>query len=135
MKASGEDFLSPRFGRSSISVPGDSQTKPQEQSSSKPPEIILTNPNVKRKISIAEYTGHSSSSLPPSKRKAMFVVNGEVYDGTAFLDEHPGGADSIWLAAGELDATEDFIAIHSDDAKRKLVPVSRLEIRREARRV
>jgi len=57
----------------------------------------------------------------------MFVVNGEVYDATAFLNDHPGGADSIWLAAGEPDASEDFFAIHSDDAKRKLVPVSRFQ--------
>ena len=65
----------------------------------------------------------------------MFVVNGEVYDGTAFLDEHPGGADSIWLAAGELDTTEDFIAIHSDDAKRKLVPVGRFRTCREGQKI
>lgn len=49
-------------------------------------------------------------------------MKGEVYDGTAFLKEHPGGADSILLVAGE-DATEDFMAIHSPDGKLKLADV------------
>ena len=45
-----------------------------------------------------------------------------MYDASAYLSEHPGGADSILLVAGE-DATEDFMAIHSTDAKKKLVEV------------
>jgi len=49
----------------------------------------------------------------------QFVVNGEVYDGTEYLNEHPGGAESILLMAGD-DASDDFMAIHSIDAKRKL---------------
>ena len=55
-------------------------------------------------------------------RAMQFVVNGEVYDATEYLDAHPGGADSILLVAGE-DATEDFMAIHSTDAKKKLAEV------------
>jgi nitrate reductase (NAD(P)H) len=43
----------------------------------------------------------------------------QVYDGTDFLEQHPGGVHSITLVAGE-DATEDFIAIHSSDAKKQL---------------
>ncbi|PWN37679.1 nitrate reductase [Meira miltonrushii] len=48
-----------------------------------------------------------------------FVVNGHVFDGTEFLAKHPGGADSITLVAGE-DASEDFMAIHSIDAKQMM---------------
>ena len=48
-----------------------------------------------------------------------FVVNGHVYDGTSFLENHPGGGESITLVAGE-DASEDFMAIHSMDAKAQL---------------
>jgi nitrate reductase (NAD(P)H) len=44
----------------------------------------------------------------------------QVYDGTDFLEQHPGGAHSITLVAGE-DATEDFIAIHSSNARKQLV--------------
>ena len=49
-------------------------------------------------------------------------MNGEVYDGTDYLKDHPGGADSILLVAGD-DATEDFMNIHSLDAKQKLAEV------------
>ena len=42
-----------------------------------------------------------------------------MYDGTPFLKEHPGGADSIMLAAGQ-DASDEFDAIHSTKAKAML---------------
>lgn len=45
-----------------------------------------------------------------SAEKPWFIVNGEVYDGTPFLEDHPGGAASITASAG-LDVTEDFLAI------------------------
>ena len=51
-----------------------------------------------------------------NKKEAWFIVKGHVYDGTDFLEKHPGGGESITLVAGE-DATEDFMAIHSRDAK------------------
>jgi len=44
----------------------------------------------------------------------------QVYDGAGFLKDHPGGSQSITLVAGE-DATEEFMAIHSSDAKKQLV--------------
>lgn len=44
----------------------------------------------------------------------------QVYDGTSFLKEHPGGGDSILLVAG-TDATEEFDAIHSEKAKKQLL--------------
>jgi nitrate reductase (NAD(P)H) len=44
------------------------------------------------------------------EKEPWFVVNGEVYDGTAFLEGHPGGATSIIGAAGQ-DATDEFMAI------------------------
>jgi nitrate reductase (NAD(P)H) len=57
--------------------------------------------------------------------KPWFVVRGNVYDGTAFLKDHPGGPDSILLVASE-DATEDFIAIHSMEGRAKLAEVCNL---------
>ena len=48
-----------------------------------------------------------------------FAYQGRVFDGTKFLEEHPGGADSI-LMAGGTDATDDFNAVHSDGAKQQL---------------
>lgn len=54
----------------------------------------------------------------------MYFIGGDnpiqqVYDATEYLAEHPGGPQSITLVAGE-DATDDFMAIHSADARRKL---------------
>uniref|UniRef100_P49102 Nitrate reductase [NADH] 3 n=1 Tax=Zea mays TaxID=4577 RepID=NIA3_MAIZE len=54
-----------------------------------------------------------------SQDSAWIVVHGHVYDCTAFLKDHPGGADSILINAG-TDCTEEFDAIHSDKAKELL---------------
>lgn len=72
----------------------------------------MTKPSITRKITREELAAQP-------KEHPWFVVHGEVYDGTPFLKEHPGGGDSIILVAGE-DATEDFIAIHSADGRAKL---------------
>ncbi len=44
------------------------------------------------------------------EEQPWFVVRGQVYDGTKFLQGHPGGATSIAGAAGQ-DVTEEFMAI------------------------
>ena len=49
-----------------------------------------------------------------------FAVNGYVYDASEYLKDHPGGVDSIVLASG-MDASDDFMAIHSDNAKAMLI--------------
>lgn len=61
----------------------------------------------------AEVAKHSSAD------DCWIVVNDGVYDVTSYLMEHPGGAESILLNGG-MDATEDFIAIHSDKATKQL---------------
>lgn len=73
-------------------------------------EISLVKPGLKNAITIDELRKHDNAQSP------WFVLNGEVYDGTKFLEGHPGGAQSIISAAG-LDATEEFMAIHSETAK------------------
>jgi nitrate reductase (NAD(P)H) len=80
---------------------------------SKPAETVMTKPGVDRKITVAELESSEA------KEQAWFVVRGEVYNGSGFFTDHPGGADSIILVAGE-DATEDFMAIHSSDARKQL---------------
>lgn len=67
-------------------------------------EICLTDPKVDRKITAAELKQHDGEVDP------WFVVNGEVFDGTPFLEGHPGGAASIFGAAGQ-DVTEEFMTI------------------------
>ena len=54
-----------------------------------------------------------------SKESCWFVVDGKVYDSTSYNNDHPGGATSILLTAGQ-DATEEFMAIHSVKAKKLL---------------
>ncbi|KAF2762165.1 hypothetical protein EJ05DRAFT_199535 [Pseudovirgaria hyperparasitica] len=73
-------------------------------------EVKMTNDKINKQITIDELRKHDRPEEP------WFVVNGEVYDGTAFLEGHPGGAQSIISAAG-MDATDEFMAIHSETAK------------------
>jgi len=49
------------------------------------------------------------------EKSCWFVVNNRVYDGTPFLEDHPGGASSMLIVAGQ-EATEDFEAVHSSKA-------------------
>ena len=67
-------------------------------------EVVMTKSDLKRIITIDELRKHDKEEAP------WFVVNGEVYDGTPFLKEHPGGAQSIVSAAG-LDSSDEFMAI------------------------
>ncbi|KAK6948495.1 hypothetical protein Daesc_010262 [Daldinia eschscholtzii] len=77
-------------------------------------EICMVGKDVTRIITIDELKSHDNENEP------WFVVNGQVYDGTKFLEGHPGGAASIIGAAGQ-DASEEFLAIHSENAKAMLV--------------
>ncbi|KAI0401232.1 nitrate reductase [Xylaria palmicola] len=76
-------------------------------------EICMTNSKVNRTLTLEELKKHDGEAEP------WFVVNGEVYDGTGFLEGHPGGPTSITGAAGQ-DASEEFLAIHSENAKAML---------------
>jgi len=67
-------------------------------------EIKMTKDGLVKTITIDELRKHDKEDAP------WFVVNGEVYDGTKFLEGHPGGASSIVAAAG-LDSTDEFMAI------------------------
>ena len=67
-------------------------------------EVPMTKEDVNRVITIDELRKHDGDKDP------WFVVNGEVYDGSNFLKEHPGGAQSIISAAG-LDSSDEFMAI------------------------
>lgn len=67
-------------------------------------EVSMKKAGLDRKITIDELRKHDTEHEP------WFVVDGEVYDGTPFLEGHPGGASSIVNAAG-LDSTDEFMAI------------------------
>ncbi|EGN92384.1 hypothetical protein SERLA73DRAFT_79664 [Serpula lacrymans var. lacrymans S7.3] len=103
MKNAGEDITKPSFG--------DTDNLPRSSVASQPPaeEVSMKKSGVSRRITPEELKAQD-------RKQPWFVVNGEVYDGTPFLNEHPGGGDSIVLVAGE-DASEDFMAIHSAEGK------------------
>jgi nitrate reductase (NAD(P)H) len=112
LKNSGQDPTRPRFG--------DDGKRPQAPATTlantdNVAETPMTKPGVDRKITLEELEAQD-------KEHPWFVVRGEVYDGTAFLKDHPGGGDSILLVAGE-DASEDFMAIHSADGRAQLAKV------------
>ncbi|THH09687.1 hypothetical protein EW146_g8611 [Bondarzewia mesenterica] len=105
-----EAVLTPTFGIKDAAELAEAAKKNHKK---KCDEVVMTKEGVHRVIKLKELKAHSVESEP------WFVVNGEVYNGTAFLDKHPGGPDSIALFAGD-DASEDFIAIHSAVAKGQL---------------
>lgn len=123
MKESGLDPRFPKFGGDSpydtpssfLPVPA-AASAPREESGSDDTLQEMINPDkVSTIITAAEFAQHSGSDAP----EPWFVVHGQVYDGTPFLESHPGGAESIRIVAGE-DATEDFMAIHSRDSRKMM---------------
>ena len=82
------------------------QAKPIEEEK----VINMKKDGVEKLITLEELRLHQGEENP------WFVLNGEVYDGTTFLDGHPGGAQSILSSAGN-DTTDEFMAIHSETAK------------------
>lgn len=64
-----------------------------------------------RTITEEEVAKHNTSS------DLWVVYNGQVYDVSKYIDEHPGGEEVVLDVAGQ-DATEAFDDIgHSDDAR------------------
>lgn len=71
---------------------------------------------------MAEPTYHRLEEIQKhtTETDLWFVRNGRVYNVTAFIDQHPGGMDTLMGVAGK-DGTADFDAVgHSDSAKEDL---------------
>ncbi|GAA5967839.1 hypothetical protein JCM11641_005782 [Rhodosporidiobolus odoratus] len=111
LKEAGEDPANPSF----VKVSDEEQLAKRARSEvvEKKPTIVMTKPGVDRVITQEELEAHNKEEEP------WFVVDGEVYDGSGFLADHPGGSESITLVAGE-DCSDDFLAIHSPAAKARL---------------
>eukprot|EP00850_Spirogloea_muscicola_P009636 SM000054S18122 [mRNA] locus=s54:728439:731848:+ [translate_table: standard] len=87
--------------------------KPMAKSASLPGLVAASAGAAARQIPMSEVKLHDSEKSP------WIVVHGKVYDCTKFLEDHPGGAESILINAG-TDATDEFDAIHSAKAKAML---------------
>lgn len=110
VKAAGGNLLGKNWGESEISELSLNLNKTAIVSA---PLIELTDVSVKRIITSEEVALHNTHD------SAWFIINGQVYDASAYLKLHPGGEDSIRLVAG-TDATEDFMTIHSETALKML---------------
>ena len=65
-------------------------------------------------ITLEEVAKHNKES------DLWMILYGKVYDVTPFVDEHPGGADTLLDCAGQ-DGTVEFESVgHSDSAKNML---------------
>lgn len=82
------------------------KTQGQEEAIANEPEkeIQMVNLKVNRLITLEDLQKHNDEKMP------WFIVNGQVYDGTSFLEGHPGGAASIVGAAGQ-DVSDEFVTI------------------------
>ncbi|WFD30758.1 hypothetical protein MSPP1_001782 [Malassezia sp. CBS 17886] len=70
-----------------------------------------------RQITFAELQDHKAED------DLWLLIDGEVYDVTKFMPEHPGG-DDVLVEEGGKDATDPFEDIgHSDDARDMLKPM------------
>ena len=96
VKKEGGNLLNGRWGEREVGV--EPPTPPAEE------DVVMTSPEAKKVFTIEEFRRESSDERP------LFVISGEVYDGTGYLKDHPGGAQSIVAVAG-TDATEEFMAI------------------------
>ena len=88
---------------------GKTETSAAAVKPSKAGKLVQSTDEWLKGISMEEVKKHDN------EKSAWFVVKGMVYDGTPYLQDHPGGASSILLAAG-MEATEDFEAVHSTRA-------------------
>jgi len=66
-------------------------------------------------ISAEQVGGHSKEG------DCWVILNGKVYDVTAFLPDHPGGKKAILAYAGK-DASEEFNALHNPNVLVKYLP-------------
>jgi len=70
---------------------------------------------VTRSISKDEVAKHNT------EKDCWVILNGKVYDVTAFLPDHPGGKKAIVLYAGK-DASEEFNMLHNANVLTKYLP-------------
>ena len=73
---------------------------------------------IKKETKVVKYTMEEIEKHD-NEKSCWFVRGGRVYDATSYLDDHPGGAESILLVAGQ-DATVEFDSVHSEEAKKQL---------------
>jgi nitrate reductase (NAD(P)H) len=84
------------------------------QEEAAPPAPAASPSDVKKLFTMDEVKKHNT------EEDCWIIVKDRVYDATEYLELHPGGIESIMINSGGVDATEDFVAIHSTKATKML---------------
>lgn len=107
VKAAGGDLLDGNWGEAEVdagNTPGIPVPATQQL-------VPMTNPNVTKIIEIEELRAHQENP----EQSCWFVVEGEVFEGVHFLNEHPGGMCILFLiyhmAADRLDRGAEYHCI------------------------
>ncbi|KAF4683858.1 Delta 8 Fatty Acid Desaturase [Perkinsus olseni] len=119
--AAGKDNATDRDARE------DKETDREELSS----EVVESQPKSRK-----SRDSSSSAELPlytweevarhASRESCWIVVDGFVYDLTNWLDRHPGGILPILNCAGDVDATDVFIANHPPKVVKRILPAFKI---------
>jgi NAD(P)H-flavin reductase/cytochrome b involved in lipid metabolism/truncated hemoglobin YjbI len=83
------------------------------------PAVVEAPATIKEGSSSTRYFTAEEVAKHTERQDCCFIYKNKVYDATPFMDDHPGGAESILLTAGE-DATEEFDSLHSEKAIKML---------------
>ena len=105
-------------GASASSAPSPPAATPSGQSASEMPAPPGT--NASRAIPWEELATHNTEA------SCWVGIDGNVYDFTAFLHEHPAGAEAI-LKYGGQDGSDIFHAIHTAAMLEDFTPIGRLQ--------
>jgi cytochrome b involved in lipid metabolism len=94
--------------------------KPSASAAAVPSTPATVKASVAPSVAPAGYT-MAQVKANKSAAKCWSVINGNVYDLTAWIKAHPGGEGAITSLCG-IDGTQDFLAMHRNQSK----PESRL---------
>lgn len=81
---------------------------------------LLKDQLISNRTSKKEFTSQDISKHD-QQNDCWVSIDGKVYDVTAFMQDHPGGAESIMAYAGK-DVTSEYNAIHDDSILKKYGP-------------
>lgn len=91
---------------------------PSASASASPSASASAKPSVTPTVAATVAAGYTMAQVKANKSasKCWSVINEKVYDLTAWINAHPGGAGAIISLCG-TDGTQDFLAMHRNQSK------------------